>query len=58
MPTEHASVRVVHKPWGVSDLKPWSSIDGGGDAVGELWFERADKDAPLPTLLLKLLFTS
>ncbi len=58
MPTEHASVRVVHKPWGVSDLKPWSSIDGSGDAVGELWFERADKNAPIPTLLLKLLFTS
>jgi mannose-6-phosphate isomerase len=58
MPTEHASVRVVHKPWGVSDLKPWSSIDGTDDAVGELWFERADKNAPIPTLLLKLLFTS
>ena len=58
MPTEHASVRVVHKPWGVSDLQPWSSIDGTGDAVGELWFERADKNAPLPALLLKLLFTS
>jgi mannose-6-phosphate isomerase len=58
MPTEHASVRVVHKPWGVSDLKPWSSIDGTDDAVGELWFERADKNAPIPALLLKLLFTS
>src|SRR5437763_9722953 len=58
MPIEHASVRVVHKPWGVSDLRPWSSIDAAGDAVGELWFERADKDAPVPALLLKLLFTS
>jgi mannose-6-phosphate isomerase len=58
MPVEQASVRVVHKPWGVSDLQPWSSIDGSGDAVGELWFERADKDAPVPALLLKLLFTS
>src|SRR5437867_1385111 len=58
MPIEHASVRVVHKPWGVSDLQPWSSIDGTGDAVGELWFERADKNAPAPALLLKLLFTS
>jgi mannose-6-phosphate isomerase len=26
--------------------------------VGELWFERVDKDAPVPALLLKLLFTS
>jgi mannose-6-phosphate isomerase len=58
MPTEHAAVRVVHKPWGVTDLHPWSSVDGSGDAVGELWFERADKDAPVPALLLKLLFTS
>jgi len=58
MPTEKASVRVVHKPWGVSDLQPWSSIDGGGEAVGELWFERADRQAPIPALLLKLLFTS
>ena len=58
MPIEHASVRVVHKPWGVSDLRPWSSIDGTSDAVGELWFERADKNAPVPALLLKLLFTS
>jgi mannose-6-phosphate isomerase len=58
MPIEHASVRVIHKPWGVSDLKPWSDIDGACDAVGELWFERADKNAPVPELLLKLLFTS
>ena len=58
MPAEQASVRVVHKPWGVSDLLPWSSIDGTGDAVGELWFERADKNAPIPALLLKLLFTN
>src|SRR5258708_7373191 len=58
MPIEHASVRAMRKPWGVSDLQPWSSIDGTGDAVGELWFERADKNAPIPALLLKLLFTS
>ena len=57
MPTEHASVRVVHKPWGVGDLQPWSSVDGSDDAVGELWFERADRNAPAPALLLKLLFT-
>jgi mannose-6-phosphate isomerase len=58
MPIEYASVRVVHKPWGVSDLRPWSSIDGTNDAVGELWFERADKSTSSPALLLKLLFTS
>jgi len=58
MPIERASVRIIHKPWGVSDLQPWSNIDGSGDAVGELWFERADNNAPIPALLLKLLFTS
>jgi mannose-6-phosphate isomerase len=58
MAIEHASVQVVRKPWGVADLHPWSSIDVSGDPVGELWFQRADKIAPIPTLLLKLLFTS
>jgi mannose-6-phosphate isomerase len=58
MAIEHASVQVVRKPWGVSDLHPWSSVDGSGDAVGELWFQRADRNASVPALLLKLLFTS
>lgn len=58
MPIEHASVQVVRKPWGVNDLHPWSLIDGSGDAVGELLFQRADKNAPPTALLLKLLFTS
>jgi len=58
MAIEHASVQVARKPWGVADLHPWSDIDGSGDAVGELWFQRVDKNAPDPTLLLKLLFTS
>jgi mannose-6-phosphate isomerase len=58
MAIEHAAVQVVRKPWGVADLHPWSGIDGSGDAVGELWFQRVDKDAPPPALLLKLLFTS
>jgi mannose-6-phosphate isomerase len=58
MAIEHAAVQVVRKPWGVADLQPWSGIDGSGDTVGELWFQRVDKDAPTPALLLKLLFTS
>ncbi|WP_375413246.1 class I mannose-6-phosphate isomerase [uncultured Bradyrhizobium sp.] len=58
MAIEHASAQAVRKPWGVADLTPWSGIDGSGDAVGELWFRRPDKDAPIPALLLKLLFTS
>jgi len=58
MPTELAAVRVVHKPWGVRDLQPWSGLDASGEAIGELWFERANKPALTPALLLKLLFTS
>jgi mannose-6-phosphate isomerase len=58
MAIEHASLQVVRKPWGVADLHPWSSSDGSGDAIGELWFQRPDKNAPIPALLLKLLFTS
>src|SRR3984957_8521727 len=58
MAIEHASVRVVHKPWGVADLHPWSGIDGSGDSIGELWFQRADRNAPTPALLPKLLFHS
>ena len=58
MPTELAAVRVVHKPWGVRDLQPWSSLDGSSDAIGELWFEREETHAHTPALLLKLLFTS
>ncbi|MBI5265542.1 MAG: class I mannose-6-phosphate isomerase [Bradyrhizobium sp.] len=58
MAIEHASVQVARKPWGMADLSPWSSIDVSGDPVGELWFQRVDKDAPSSALLLKLLFTS
>ncbi len=58
MAIEHAAVQVVRKPWGVADLRPWSGIDGSGDRVGELWFERSDRSGRVPELLLKLLFTS
>ena len=58
MTIEHASVHVARKPWGVAELHPWSGIDGSGDAVGELRFQRVDKAAPDPALLFKLLFTS
>ena len=58
MAIEHASVQVAHKPWGVADLRPWSNINVSSGPVGELWFQRADKNAPIPSLLLKLLFTS
>jgi mannose-6-phosphate isomerase len=58
MAIEHAAVQAVRKPWGVTDLRPWSDIDGSGGAIGELWFHRPDQTAPVSALLLKLLFTS
>jgi hypothetical protein len=58
MAIEHASVRAVRKPWGSADLRRWSDIDDDGDAIGELWFQRADMNAPDPALLVKLLFTT
>ena len=57
MAIEHACARFVSKPWGSTDLLPWSDIQPDGIAIGELWFQRPDAKAPDPALLLKLLFT-
>lgn len=57
MTMELSSTRVVRKPWGKTDLRPWSELGHDGIAVGELWFQRPDRQAPEPDLLLKLLFT-
>lgn len=57
MTVEHACTRVVSKPWGSTDLLPWSNIQPDGVAIGELWFQRPDANAPTSALLLKLLFT-
>src|ERR1041385_354919 len=48
----------MSKPWGVTDLRAWSRIDLAGERIGELWFQRAEKTAAVPALLVKLLFTS
>ncbi|MFG1464778.1 class I mannose-6-phosphate isomerase [Xanthobacter sp. DSM 24535] len=58
MAIEQANVRVVRKPWGSTDLLPWCTVPVAEGAVGELWFERADAQAPASALLLKLLFTT
>jgi mannose-6-phosphate isomerase len=58
MVAEHASAQFVRKPWGSADLRPWSNVDRDGVLIGELWFQRGDRSAPAPTLLLKLLFTT
>lgn len=58
MAAEHASAQLIRKPWGSTDLRPWSDVDHDGVPIGELWFQRTDKNAPDPALLLKLLFTT
>ena len=57
MVIERARVRAIQKPWGASDLRPWSEIRSK-DLVGELWFENAEGSAFDPALLFKLLFTT
>lgn len=62
MTIEHAIVRTKPKPWGNTDLSPWSRATTSGGPIGELWFERPGLTPGLATpetaLLLKLLFTT
>ena len=58
MTIELASTRAVEKPWGRTDLRPWSDAGRANGKIGEIWFERRDPAAHEPSLLLKLLFTS
>jgi mannose-6-phosphate isomerase len=58
MAIELLSALAVRKPWGNTDLRPWSDISCDGEPTGELWFERADADATEPQLQLKLLLTT
>lgn len=58
MPVEKVQRRLVHKPWGVADLRPWNNAPADGEAVGEVWYERQGAGADTASLLLKLLFTS
>jgi mannose-6-phosphate isomerase len=57
MTIEYASTRAVEKPWGRTDLRPWSEAAGRRGRIGEIWYERTDPAAQESTLLLKLLFT-
>jgi mannose-6-phosphate isomerase len=59
MAVERARVHAVQKPWGVADLRPWSTADhDGGHLIGEIWYERSGNESSAPSLLLKLLLTS
>jgi mannose-6-phosphate isomerase len=55
---ERAIVQIMQKPWGSTDLLPWSGASTSSGPIGELWFQRTDADAPETALLLKLLFTT
>ena len=57
MTIEHAHAHFLPKPWGVTDLRPWSNAHQKSN-IGEIWYERSSPVAVAPTLLLKLLFTS
>jgi mannose-6-phosphate isomerase len=58
MTIEHARARALPKPWGIGDLRPWSSARHDGGTIGEIWYERSSRAAADPSLLLKLLFTN
>jgi mannose-6-phosphate isomerase len=58
MTIERARAIVLAKPWGIVDLRPWSSESDARLPTGEIWFEREEGVHPTPKLLLKLLFTS
>jgi mannose-6-phosphate isomerase len=58
MTIERARILIRPKPWGASNLHPWSDAKLGGDLIGELSYERSDAASPPASLLLKLLFTS
>jgi len=57
MTIEHAHAHLLPKIWGVAYLHPWSNAGDTGATIGELWYERSDRAATPPSLLLKLLFT-
>lgn len=57
MALEQACMELIPKPWGSTDLLPWSGAGHPSVPIGELWFQRCGKHAPEPALLLKLLFT-
>lgn len=58
MTIEWTCATPVMKPWGRTDLAPWSHLPGDGARIGEVWLQRADPEAAPSALLLKLLFTT
>jgi mannose-6-phosphate isomerase len=57
MALEQTRMQIVPKPWGATELQPWSEVAHDGIPIGEIWLQRRDPQASTPALLLKLLFT-
>lgn len=55
---ESANVRLLGKPWGRHDLRPWFTSATKDQVVGEVWLERPATAASSTALLFKLLFTN
>ena len=53
-----AQQRIVERPWGKCDLRPWNTTIPDGKIIGEIWFELPIGTGMEPSLLMKLLFTS
>src|SRR5271165_63642 len=58
MAIELARTRALPKPWGVVGPSPWHRTGSDGIPIGEIWYERPGNPHLVPSLLLKLLFTS
>src|SRR6476646_6494566 len=58
MTIELALTQALPQHWGVLDLRPSNGILNTGVAIGEIWYDRPGEPSLLPSLLLKLLFTS
>ena len=57
MTIEHATMRAVEKPWGRSDLQPWTEIGRSARQDRRNLVRARRCRGPEPALLLKLLFT-
>jgi mannose-6-phosphate isomerase len=58
MAIELARTQALPRPWGVVDLGCWGHTAHDAVPIGEVWYERPGKPTSMPSLLLKLLFTS
>jgi mannose-6-phosphate isomerase len=56
MTLERTITRNVPKQWGSTDLRPWCAHHDG-EAIGEIWFQRAQPQTTESALLLKMIFT-